>query len=48
MTFWQEVITLTHPIRRGVWNLLHKYKFQLYLIPRSQKVKSIIIQIYQL
>ena len=28
--FWQEIITLTCPIRRGVWNLPHK--FHLYLI----------------
>ena len=30
MTFWQEIITLTRPIHRGVWNLPHK--FHLYLI----------------
>ena len=28
--FWQEIITLTRPIRRKVWNLPHK--FHLYLI----------------
>ena len=28
--FWWEIITLTCPIRRGVWNLPHK--FHLYLI----------------
>ena len=30
MTFWQQIITLTCPIRRMVWNLPHK--FHLYLI----------------
>ena len=30
MTFWQEIITLTRPIRKGVCNLQHK--FYLYLI----------------
>ena len=30
MTFWLEIITLTRPIRRGLWNLPHK--FHLYLI----------------
>ena len=30
MTFWQEIITLTRPIRRGgVWNLPHKFHFYL-------------------
>ena len=30
MTFWQETITLTRPILRGVWYLPHK--FHLYII----------------
>ena len=30
MTFWQEIITLTRPIGRGVWNFPHK--FHLYII----------------
>ena len=30
MTFWQEIITLTCPIRREVWNLPHK--FHLYFV----------------
>ena len=34
-TFWQEIIILTHPIRRGVWILPHK--FHLYLIIRLNK-----------
>ena len=40
MTFWQEIITLTHPIRRGVWNLPHK--FHLYLIVRYFYVQDLV------
>ena len=34
MTLWQETITLTGPIRRGVWNVAHK--FHLYLIKQKK------------
>ena len=37
MTFWQEIITLTPPIHRGVWNMPHKFHLYLIQIPNVLK-----------